>query len=326
MACRMEGRNQGKHRMTNVTVFGASGFIGRHLVQRLARRGMRVKAAERRPQHAQFLVPMGDVGQVVPIGADITDDVSVSAAIAGADMVVNLVGILYEGGSNGRFQTIHVESAERVARAARQAGVQRLVHMSALGADRNSRSAYARSKAEGEEAARGAFPGANILRPSIVFGPEDDFFNRFAALAQCAPALPLFGGGVTRYQPVYVGDVADAIVACLTDPATVGQTYELTGPRVYSFAEIMALVLAVTQRKRALVKLPFWMADLIGTFAGLPPGKPMLTRDQAKLLRHDNVAQGKPGLAELGIEATACEVILPTYLDRYRKGGRRALE
>jgi NADH dehydrogenase len=309
--------------MTNVTVFGASGFIGRHLVQRLARRGIRVKAAERRPQRARFLMPMGDVGQVVPIGADITDDASVASAVAGADAVVNLVGILHEGGGNGRFKAVHVESAERVARAAKQVGAQRLVHMSALGADRNSRSNYARTKGEGEEVVRAAFPGATIIRPSVVFGPEDDFFNRFAALARCAPALPLFGGGVTRYQPVYVGDVADAMVKCLSDPATAGQIYELTGPRSYSFEEIMRLILAETGRKRPLVKLPFWMADIIGTFAGLAPGKPMLTRDQARLLRQDNVAHSMPGLAALGIEPTACEVILPTYLDRYRRGGKR---
>lgn len=312
--------------MANVTVFGASGFIGRHTVQRLARRGMRVKAAERRPQRARFLVPMGDVGQVVPIGTDITDEASVATAVAGADMVVNLVGILYEQGGRGSFQAVHVEGAARVAQAAKRAGAQRLVHISALGTDRESRARYARTKAAAEEAVRDAFPSATILRPSIVFGPEDDFFNRFASLATFAPVLPLFGGGATRYQPVYVGDVADAIVKCLTDPATAGQTYELAGPRVYSFDELMRLVLAVTERKRCLVKLPFWMADLVGTFAGLAPGRPMLTRDQAKLLRQDNVAQGLPGLAELGIEPTACEVILPTYLDRYRKRGRRALE
>jgi uncharacterized protein YbjT (DUF2867 family) len=309
--------------MTNVTVFGASGFIGRHLVQRLARRGMRVKAAQRRPQRALFLTPMGDVGQVVPVGVDIRDEASVTAAVAGSDMVVNLAAIFYESGGNGRFQAVHVEGAARVARLAKQAGVQRLIQMSGIGADRNSRSAYVRSRGEGEEAVRAAFPGATILRPSIVFGPEDAFFNRFAAMAQWAPALPLFGGGVTRCQPVFVGDVADAMVACLTNSATAGQTYELTGPRVYSYAEIMRLVLAITERKRALVKLPFWMADLIGTFAALAPGQPMLTRGQAQLLRHDNVAQGKPGLKDLGIEPTACEVILPTYLDRYRRGGKR---
>lgn len=309
--------------MTNVTVFGASGFIGRHLVQRLARRGMRVKAAQRRPQRALFLTPMGDVGQVVPVGVDIRDEASVAAAMAGSDMVVNLAAIFYESAGNGRFQAVHVEGAGRVARLAKQAGVQRLIQMSGIGADRNSRSPYVRSRGEGEEAVRAAFPGVTILRPSIVFGPEDGFFNRFAAMAQWAPALPLFGGGVTRCQPVYVGDVADAMVACLTNPATAGQTYELAGPRVYSYAEIMRLVLAVTERKRALVKLPFWMADLIAIFAGLAPGQPMLTRGQAQLLRHDNVAQGKPGLKDLGIEPTACEVILPTYLDRYRRGGKR---
>lgn len=310
--------------MTNVTVFGASGFIGRHLVQRLARRGMRVKAAVRRPQRARFLVPMGDVGQVVPIGSDITSDASVAAAVAGADAVINLVGILYQSRGQGRFDAVHRAGAERVARAARDAGARQFVHVSALGAARESDSRYARSKAAAEEAVRDAFPMAAILRPSIVFGPEDAFFNRFAALARLAPALPLFGGGVTRYQPVYVGDVADAMVACLTDPAAAGKTYELVGPRSYSFAELMALMLAVAERRRRLVKLPFWMADLIGTFAGLAPGRPLLTRDQAKLLRVDNVATpGMPGLVELGIAPTACEVILPTYLDRFRRAGRR---
>jgi uncharacterized protein YbjT (DUF2867 family) len=310
----------------NVTVFGASGFIGRHLVQRLARKGIRVKAAGRRPQNAQFLMQMGDVGQIAPIGVDITQDASVAAAVTGADAVVNLVGILYQRGRSS-FKAIHVEGAERVALAAQRAGVQRLVQVSAIGADANSPSVYARTKALGEGAVRTALPGATVVRPSIVFGPEDDFFNRFASMARFAPALPLFGGGTTRYQPVYVGDVADAIVKSLTDSATAGKTYELGGPRAYTFAELMALVLAVTERKRALVKLPFWMADIIGIFAGLVPGRPPLTRDQAKLLRIDNVpAPGMPGLAELGIESTACEVILPTYLDRYRKGGRRPSE
>lgn len=305
--------------MTNVTVFGASGFIGRHLVQRLARNGMRVKAAVRRTQRGKFLVPMGDVGQVVPIGADITDDASVAMAVAGADLVVNLVGILYESRGNGGFQAVHVDGAARLARAAKLAGARHLVQVSAIGADHNSSSRYGQTKADGEAAVRAAFPTATILRPSIVFGPEDDFFNRFAGMACVAPALPLFGGGVTQYQPVYVGDVADAILASLTNPAAVGQTYELGGPRRYSFAELMALMLEVTGRQRLLVKLPFWLADVIGTVAGLVPGQPLLTRDQAKLLRRDTVtASGMPGLAELGIAATACEVILPTYLERFR--------
>lgn len=308
--------------MTNVTVFGASGFIGRHLVQRLARNGMRVKAAVRRTQRAKFLVPMGDVGQVMPIGADIADDASVALAVAGADAVVNLVGILYESRGNGGFQAVHVDGAARVARAAKVAGARHLVHVSAIGADRGSPSRYGQTKADGEAAARAAFPTATILRPSIVFGPEDDFFNRFACLARVVPALPLFGGGVTRYQPVYVGDVADGILACLTNPAAPGQTYELGGPRRYSFAELMTLMLAVTGRRRMLVNLPFWLADVMGTIAGLAPGRPLLTRDQAKLLRRDNVtASGMPGLVELGIAATACEVILPTYLARFRKAG-----
>ena len=308
--------------MTNVTVFGASGFIGRHLVQRLARNGMRVKAAVRRTQRGNFLVPMGDVGQVVPIGADITDDASVAMAITGADAVVNLVGILYESRGNGGFQAVHVDGAARVARSAKIAGARHLIHVSAIGADRNSPSRYGQSKAEGEAAVRAAFPTATILRPSIVFGPEDDFFNRFASMARLAPALPLFGGGATQYQPVYVGDVADGILASLSNPTAAGQTYELGGPRRYSFAELMTLMLTVTERQRLLVKLPYWLADVIGTIAGLAPGRPVLTRDQAKLLRRDNVTvSGMPGLAELGITATACEVVLPTYLNRFRKAG-----
>ena len=308
-----------------VTVFGAAGFIGRYVVQRLARRGIRVVAAVRRPQQGKFLMPMGDVGQVMPVCGDITSDATAAAAVDGSDAVVNLVGILYERG-RASFDAIHVQGAARVAQAAARAGASRLVHLSAIGADAQSASSYARSKAAGEEAVRAAFPGATILRPSIVFGPEDDFFNRFATLARLSPMLPLFGGGATRYQPVYVGDVADAIVTALTRADCAGKSYELGGPRAYSFAEMMSLMLAETGRERCLVKLPFWMADVIGTVAGLAPlGRPQLTRDQAKLLRHDNVpAAGAPGLAELGIAPTACEVILPTYLDRFRKVGRRA--
>ncbi len=289
--------------LRNVTVFGASGFIGRHLVQRLARLGIRVKAVGRRPQNAQFLTQMGDVGQIAPLGVDITQDAAVAAAVANADAVVNLVGILYQRGRSS-FKAIHTDGAERVALAAQRAGAQRLVHVSAVGADANSPSLYARTKALGEGAVRTALPSATVVRPSIVFGPEDDFFNRFASMARCVPALPLFGGGTTRYQPVYVGDVADAIVKGLTDPGAAGKTFELGGPRIYTFAELMELVLAVTERRRPLVKLPFWMADIIGTFAALAPGRPPLTRDQAKLLRIDNVAApGMPGLAELGIES-----------------------
>jgi NADH dehydrogenase len=289
---------------------------------------MRVKAAERRPQRARFLVPMGDVGQVVPIGTDIRDEASVATAIAGADMVVNLAAIFYESGSNGRFQAVHVEGAARVARIARQAGVKRLIHMSGIGADRNSRSAYVRSRGEGEEAVRAAFPSATFLRPSIVFGPEDDFFNRFARLARIALALPLFGGGRTKFQPVYVADVADAVAAALADKASRGRTYELGGPAVLTFEEILRLILAETGRKRWLVPLPFWMADVIGTIAPLlprlPGTAPFLTRDQAVQLRGDNiVAAGSSGLVDLGVAPTALELVLPDYLDKYARQQRR---
>ena len=305
-----------------VTVFGGSGFIGRHLVQRLARAGARVTVAVRSPRHADFLRPRGDVGQIAPVAADVLDEAAVAAAVAGADGVVNLVGIMYPRGRYG-FDAVHAEGAEVVAKAAAAAGVPRLVQVSAIGADANSPSAYARSKAAGEAAARAAFPGATILRPSVLFGPEDDFFNRFAAMARLSPALPLFGGGETKYQPVYVGDVADAIVKGLTDPAAAGKTFELGGPTIYTFEELMRLVLAETEREAMLLPVPFFVADLIGTFAPLfPLGDPLLTRDQAKLLRIDNVVSADAlGFSALGIAPTAAEAILPTYLARFRKGG-----
>jgi uncharacterized protein YbjT (DUF2867 family) len=305
-----------------VTVFGGSGFIGRHLVQRLARAGARVTVAVRSPRHADFLRPRGDVGQIVPVAADVLDESAVAAAVAGADGVVNLVGILYARGRYG-FNAVHGEGAEIVAKAAAAAGAQRLVQVSAIGADPESPSAYARSKAAGEAAVRAAFPQATILRPSVLFGPEDDFFNRFAAMARMSPALPLFGGGETKFQPVYVGDVADAIVKSLAEAAAPGRLFELGGPTVYTFEELMRLVLAVTGREAALVKLPFCAADVIGAFAQMAPfGAPLLTRDQAKLLRIDNVVSADAaGFAALGLVPTAAEAILPTYLARFRKGG-----
>jgi NADH dehydrogenase len=305
-----------------VTVFGGSGFIGRHLVQRLARAGVRVTVAVRSPRHADFLRPRGDVGQIAPVAADILDEAAVAAAVAGADGVVNLVGIMYPRGRYG-FDAVHAEGAEIVAKATAAAGVPRLVQISAIGADAGSPSAYARSKAAGEAAVRAAFPQATILRPSVLFGPEDDFFNRFAAMARMSPALPMFGGGEVKYQPVYVGDVADAIVKSLTDANAVGRSFELGGPTVYSFEELMRLVLSETGREAALVKLPFFAADVIGTFAPLfPLGAPLLTRDQAKLLRLDNVVHdGAAGFNALGIVPIAAEAILPSYLARFRKGG-----
>lgn len=306
-----------------ITVFGGSGFIGRYLVQRLARRGWLIRVAVRHPDAALFLKPLGDVGQVTPIAASLRHQDSIRAAVAGADAVVNLVGILYQRG-NQRFDAIHAEGARAVAAAAAAAGARRLVQMSALGADPASPADYARSKAAGEAAAAAAFPGATIVRPSVVFGPEDGFFNRFAAMARFSPALPLIGGGSTRFQPVYVGDVAEAMARMLDDDGTRGRTYELGGPRVYSFKELLDLTLSTVDRRRLLLPLPFWAASLKAAVLELLPTPP-LTRDQVRLLRRDNVATpGALGLAELGITPTAAELIIPTYLDIYRIGGRYA--
>lgn len=304
-----------------ITVFGGSGFVGRHLVQRLARQGWLIRVAVRHPDSALFLKPLGDVGQITPIAASLRHEGSIAAAVAGADAVVNLVGILYERGRQS-FAEIHAEGARRVAQAARAAGARRLVQMSAIGADLASPSDYARSKAAGEAAATAAFPGASIVRPSIVFGPEDGFFNRFASMARFSPVLPLVGGGHTRFQPVYVGDVADAAVKCLFDPATRGKVYELGGPRVYSFLELMQLVLRETRRSRPLIPVPQWLAEIMGAVLQLLPVPP-LTRDQALLMRRDNVVTGdNPTLADLGIAPTSAELILPGYLEVYRRGGR----
>jgi len=319
-----------------VTVFGASGFIGRHVVQRLAAKGMQVRAATRHPDDALFLKSMGDVGQVTPIQANIRDAASVQAAAVGSDAVVNLVAILYPRGRQ-TFEAVHVEGARNVAAAAAAAGAARFVHVSALGADEASKSAYARTKAAGEAAVRAAFPAVSILRPSVVFGPKDGFFNRFAEMARFSPALPAFGcpmpryrdgridiygSGGTRFQPVYVGDVADAAVRCLEDGGAEGGVYELGGPTVYSFVDLMRLILREIDRRRLIAPVPFWVARFIATFAEWLPVPP-LTRDQVTLLKRDNVVSGAyPGLSDLGIAPTAAESVLPTYLDIYRRGGR----
>ena len=313
-----------------VTVFGASGFLGRYAVRALAPTRAEIRAAERRPRRAEFLRSMGDVGQIVPLAADVMDEDSVVRAIAGADVVVNMVGILYER-RRGAFHAVHVEGARRIARAAAAAGVKRLIHISALGADPRSRSDYAHTKAAGEAAVREAFPGATIVRPSVVFGPEDDFFNRFAAIARLAPALPLIGGGHTRFQPIYAGDVGAAIAALVARDDTVGQTFELGGPRIYTFRELMELLLAEIGRRRLLVPLPFalaivqaWFLEqptrIVSWFAPALAPAPLLTCDQVKLLHADSVVSASAnGLATLGIEPRACEVILPTYLWRFRR-------
>ncbi len=306
-----------------VTVFGGSGFIGRHLVKRLAQRDWRVRIATRNPGDALFLKPAGAVGQIVPTFANVRDDHSVAAAVDGADIVINLVGILYESGRQS-FKAVHEEAAGRIARAARQAGAGRMMQISAIGAAPESRSRYARTKAAGERAVLEAFPDATILRPSIVFGPEDGFFNLFAALSRLSPVLPLIGGGRTRFQPVYVGDVADAFLACLDREESKGKTYELGGPTVYSFRELMELMLKTIGRERLLVPVPWSIAGLQAMVLGLLP-KPLLTRDQLIQLKSDNVVtDGALTLADLGIDPTAAELILPTYLDRFRIGGRFA--
>jgi uncharacterized protein YbjT (DUF2867 family) len=307
----------GYHR---VAVLGASGFIGRYVVKRLAARGAIIAAVVRDVESAKFLQPMGDVGQIARLGANLLDEVRLAAAIAGADAVINLVGILHESGSQ-RFDAIHHRGPGRLGALAAAAGVRHLVHVSALGADPAAPSAYSRSKAAGEQALRATFPAAIILRPSVVFGPEDDFFNRFATLAQLLPALPLIGGGMTRFQPVYVGDVGDAAMAALDDPRAAGQTYELGGPRIYTFKALMELMLAETRRKRLLVPVPWAVARCQGAFLEWLPNPP-LTRDQVRSLERDNVvAPDARTLADLGITPTAVEAILPGYLDRYRRGG-----
>ena len=259
----------------------------------------------------------------MPTFANIRDDHSVAAAVAGADHVINLVGILYESGRQ-TFNAVHHEAAGRIARAAAEAGASRMIQVSAIGAAPESRSRYARSKAAGERAVLEAFPDATILRPSIVFGPEDGFFNLFAAMARLSPFLPLIGGGRTRFQPVYVGDLADATLACLDREDSKGRTYELGGPTVYTFRQLMELLLKTIGRERALVTVPWTIAGLQAMVLGLLP-KPLLTRDQLAQLKSDNVVtEGALTLSDLDIEPTAAELIVPTYLDRFRIGGRFA--
>ncbi|MGO8916070.1 MAG: complex I NDUFA9 subunit family protein [Stellaceae bacterium] len=307
-------------RTRRVTVIGGSGFIGRYIVKRLARRGTVVAAVSRHAGSAGYLRPMGDVGQIATIDAGLGDERLLAATVAGADAVIFAAGILYEKRAQ-RFDLVHHRGPALLARLARAAGARRFVHISAIGADPAAPSAYARSKAEGEAAVRDLFPGATILRPSLVFGPEDDFFNRFAALARYLPALPLIGGGQTRFQPVYVGDVADAAMAALDHAEAPGRIYELGGPEILTFRELMELTLRETHRRRALVNLPYAVASCEAALLELLP-KPPLTRDQVKLLRRDTVVTpGALGLAELGIVPTALELVLPLYLTRFRRGG-----
>jgi len=300
-----------------VTVIGGSGFIGRYVVEKLAAAGCRIRVATRRPERALFLKPLGDVGQIEPIAVNIRDRASLESAIIGATAVVNLVGILFESGAQ-RFAAVQTAGAGMVAEVARSAGVVRLVHISAIGADPASPAAYARSKAEGERRVRAAFPDATILRPSIVFGPEDNFLNRFAGMAALSPVLPVVGGG-TRFQPVYVGDVAQAVVAALQQPAASGGLYELGGPHVYAFRDLLKRMLVWIDRRRCIIDLPFAVASLQATFLQLLP-RPPLTLDQVRMLRRDNIVDpGARGLADLDITPTPVEMVAPLYLARYRR-------
>jgi NADH dehydrogenase len=302
------------------TVFGGSGFIGRYVVQRLAQLDYVVRVAVRDPSGARYLQTQGRVGQIVPLAAPVTEPASVARALEGAEVAVNLVGILHER-RPGDFHRLQGEAPGSLARAAAAAGVGRFVHLSAIGADASSPSLYARSKAEGEAGVLAGFPAATILRPSVVFGPEDAFFNRFAAMARL-PFMPVVAGA-TRFQPVYVGDVAEAVVAAIARPDAAGRTFELAGPRVMTMREVLRFILDTTRRHKPLVEMPMGlMRSAAGLLQRLPA--PPLTQDQLLLLGRDNVAAaGMPGLQELGVTPTAVEAVVPGYLKRFRPGGGR---
>ena len=308
-----------------VLIVGGTGFIGRYVVKRLAARGTVIAVVSRNADAAGFLRPLGDVGQIALINAGLGNERRLRALLEeGMDAVICCAGVLYSRGRQ-TFAEVHHEGPARLARLATASGVKRFVHVSALGADAASPSAYGRSKAAGEAAVRAAFPEAVIFRPSVVFGPEDDFFNRFASLARYSPVLPLIGGGLTRFQPVYVGDVADAVAAALDRHDSAGRIFELGGPLVYSFKELMELLLREIDRRRALVSLPVPLAQLMAFFLEWLPSPP-LTRDQVRLLQKDNVVEpGVPDLGSLGVTPTSLELVLPTYLDRFRRGGRFGL-
>lgn len=312
-----------------VTVFGGSGFIGAQVVRALAKRGYRIRIAVRRPNVSYRLRVLGDVGQIELVQANLKNAASIGRALDGAEACINLVGILYEQGRQ-RFQTLHAKGSEDVAAAAAARGITQFVQMSALGADPDSLSKYARTKGMGEAAVRRLIPSAVILRPSVVFGPDDGLFNRFASLASLLPVLPLPGGGETLFAPVYVGDLAQAIATAVSDPSCAGRTYEIGGPKTYSYRQLMDLTLAEIQKPRVLMPLPWFLASLIGILAEIPakflPIPPVLTADQVTLLKADAIpTPGALGLGDLGVaHPTPVEGILPTYLYRYRKGGQFA--
>ncbi len=308
---------------SKVTVFGGSGFVGRYVVQKLAKTGAQVVVPARNIEHAKFLKPLGDVGQIVPVWCNAQDKAQIASAVRGSDAAINLIGVLYEKGRQN-FQAMHVEAAKHIAQAAQDAGCKSLVHVSALGADKNSNAAYARSKAMGEEEVLKTFPSATILRPSVIFGPEDNFFNMFASLARIVPIIPLIGGGKTKFQPVYVGDVAEAVLCALRDPTCRGRIYSLGGPEVRNFAELMQIMLGHTKQKAVMMSVPFAMARIKAAFLQMMP-KPLLTLDQLRLLEKDNIVpEGSLGFKDLGIAPLQMDAILPQYLGQYRPGGKFA--
>ncbi len=310
---------------TLVTVFGGSGFLGRNVVRALAKRGYRIRVAVRRPELAGHLQPLGRVGQIHAVQANLRYPASVEAAMRDSQVAINLVGILTEGGAQ-TFDAVQAKGAETIARAASAAGA-RMVHVSAIGADENSPSAYGRSKASGEKAVLAAVPSATIMRPSLLFGPEDQFTNRFAALARMSPFLPLIGGGVTRMQPAYVGDVATAVADAVDGKSKPGATYELGGPEVLTMREIMQIILGITERNRMLISLPFGLAKLQALFLQYAPGALKLTPDQVAMLQSDNVVSDAAKAAGLtleglGIAPDSLEAIAPQYLWRFRAAGQ----
>ncbi len=301
-------------------VFGGTGFIGRQIVRVLAREGYTIKIASRAPERAYFLRTAGNVGQVVPFACDYNDDAAIREAVKGCTLVINCVGILFEKGKNS-FTKIHTELPRAIAKACAVEKVSRFIHISAMGCDR-AHSKYAKSKYNGEMAIAENYPRATILRPSVVFGVEDSFFNMFAKLSVVLPALPLIGGGETKLQPVYVGDVACAVLCAARDENSAGKIYELGGPEILNFREIYLRLFRETGRKKMLISLPWGIATLQGKIMGLLP-RPPLTADQVETLKTDNVASGEyAGLQDLGVAATSMDAVLPTYLARYRPGGR----
>ncbi|MAS87507.1 MAG: hypothetical protein CMH30_05980 [Micavibrio sp.] len=304
------------------TVFGGTGFLGRHIIKQLADQGIRVRVATRHPKKAYFLKPYGTVGQISAEFCNGRDIQNVEKLVKGSDYVINLVGLLYEKGKN-TFERAHIDLPQNIALAAAKFNVKSFIHISALGIDEN-KSKYAKTKKKGEEVILDLFPKVTILRPSLVFGPEDNFFNQFAALSKCLPALPLIGGGHTEFQPIYVGDVAKAVINCIDNPKTSGKIYELAGAEIFTFKQLLQKTLSYTGRDTALIPLPFFLARIEAVFLSLLP-KPLLTQDQITSLHYHNIATGHHQTLEaLNITPTLLDIVLPSYLSRFKQGGHFA--